>query len=129
MSMTRYICPECGAGELRIAAALELPADSMSDEITVQVVACGSCGARAAAVYEESRRGRLDSDCWIHAGYRIPADRAAELLALIQSCPQPADARCTCPGHTVLGTTDETGRWNGLARWETGEGFPLRPSV
>ena len=128
MRMAGYVCPECGAGELKIAAALELPADSMSDEITVQVAACGSCGVRAAAVYEESRRGRLDSDCWIHAGYLIPADRAAELLALIQSCPRPANASCTCPAHAALGTTDETGRWNGLARWGPGDHFPLRRS-
>lgn len=123
-----FVCPECGAGALRLIAALEIPADSMSDEITLQVAACGACGLEAAAVYEESRRGSLDSDCWIHGGYRLPAGRAAELLALIRSCPRPADPHCTCPAHARLGVTDDTGRWAGLDPWSPGDRVPLHRS-
>ena len=126
MPTPSFLCPECGATALRLIAGLELPADSMSDEITLQVAECGACRLRAAAVYEESRRGSLDSDCWIHAGYRLPADRVAELLALIRSCPRPSDPRCTCPAHVQLGVTDDTGRWAGLAPWSPGERFPIR---
>ena len=109
-----------------MSQSLELPADRMSDEITVQVAGCGACGLLAAAVYEESRRGSLDSEAWVHHGFLIPAERAAELLALIRSCPRPAKPGCTCPAHTALGGTDDTGRWVGLGRWATGEVFPIR---
>lgn len=126
MTSPGYVCPECGAGELRLVASLEIAADSMSDEITVQSAACGSCGLLAAAVYEESRRGSLDSDCWIHQGYLIPADRATELLALVRSCPRPGDANCTCPAHVELGARNDAGRWTGLVRWGPLNGFPLR---
>lgn len=128
MTGSGFVCPGCGAAELRIEAALELGADSVSDEITVQVAACGFCGLTAAAVYEESRRGRLDSDCWSHHGYRLPPERATELLALIRSCPRPDDAHCGCPAHAALGVKNETGRWIGLNGWATGEDFPLRRS-
>ena len=125
MTHPGYRCPECGAAELRVIASLEVGADSRSDEITVQVAECGACGLLAAAVYEESRRGSLDSEAWDHDGYRMPADRAAELLRLVQSCPRPRDASCTCPAHTALGVTDETGRWAGLGAWGAGSRFPL----
>lgn len=124
--MVGFVCPGCGSAELRVIEALELPADSMSDEITVQVAACGACGLSAAAAYEESRRGRLDSECWVHHGWRILPDAAAELLALIRGCPRPADAHCTCPAHVQLGATDQGGRWIGLLPWTTGDFFPLR---
>jgi hypothetical protein len=126
MTSVGYLCPECGAGELRLIAGLEIDGDSRSDEITVQVAECGSCGVRAAAVYEESRRGSLDSEAWDHTGYRMDADRAAELLALIRSCPRPSDSGCTCSAHARLGATDESGRWVGLAGWAPGDAFPLR---
>ena len=121
-----FICPVCGAGELRLVASLELPADSRSDEITVQAAECGACGLLAAAVYEESRRGRLDSEAWFHTGYLLGAEQARELLARIRSCPEPARSACTCPAHAELGATDETGRWLGLSRWGAGTAFPLR---
>ena len=122
-----FVCPACGAGELRVIASLELDADSRSDEITVQAAACGSCGLLAAAVYEESRRGSLDSEAWVHHGCLLAAEKAAELLALIRSCPRPAEPRCTCPAHATLGVTDDTGRWAGLGAWAPGTVFPLRP--
>ncbi|HEX8693787.1 MAG TPA: hypothetical protein VF746_15300 [Longimicrobium sp.] len=126
MTSRAFVCPACGAAELKIVASLELGADRMSDEITVQAVACSSCGLLAAAVYEESRRGSLDSDCWIHDGWRLPPERVAELLALIRGCPRPSDSGCRCPAHAALGARDETGRWVGLAGWAPGERFPLR---
>lgn len=126
MNHPGYRCPRCGAAELRVSASLELGADSRSDEITVQVAACGACGLLAAAVYEESRRGSLDSEAWDYDGYRLPPERGAELLRLIQGCPRPRDVACTCPAHVRLGVKDETGRWAGLAGWEAGNPFPLR---
>jgi hypothetical protein len=48
-----------------------LPADDQWDEIAVQDLRCSSmgCGFRGIAVYEESRRGALDSECVVHTGY------------------------------------------------------------
>ena len=124
--MTDFVCPGCGEAALRITVAFELPADSRSDEITVQGLRCGDCGARGVAVYEESRRGRLDSDCWVHGGYALPPEAAAELHGLIDGCPRPRDPHCRCPAHLALGATDADGRWNGLAAWPLGPRFPMR---
>jgi C4-type Zn-finger protein len=44
------VCPECSSASLNVTARLELPPDSRSDEITVQIVQCSQCGFSAAAV-------------------------------------------------------------------------------
>ena len=67
-----FVCPECHTSEsLRITRSLELPPDSRSDEITLQIIRCSSCRFAGVAVYEESRRGRLDDEtrhdcCLVH---------------------------------------------------------------
>jgi hypothetical protein len=126
MKSHAFRCPECNVAGLRIIASLELGGDSITDEITVQMVRCASCSALAAAVYEESRRGRLGSEVGYHTGYRMPADRARELLARLRSCPQPGNYTCRCPAHLELRVIDEaTGRWVGLEDWAGGSPFPL----
>ena len=67
-----FTCPECGFPKaLKIVLSITLPPDSRSDDIIVQTVQCDLCQFRAAAVYEESRRGGFDSESWEHRGYRI----------------------------------------------------------
>ncbi len=118
-----FICPECNASSLTITHKIELPPDGRSDEITLQIVKCGACGFRGTAVYEESRRGSLDSDSWHHDGYHMEADDVDTLQRLIQQCPEPGKDDCQCPTHLSLGKTDERGIWHPP---KTGQGmFPI----
>jgi hypothetical protein len=108
-------CPLCFHSTLKIADRIELPPDSRSDEIALQIVTCSQCGFAGIAVYEESRRGALDSESVDHVAYRIsPADLQA-IRAAIRKCPAPRDSRCGCASHQRLGRRDSSGRWNGLA--------------
>ncbi len=68
-----FQCPECSTKTLKITHKLELPPDSRSDEITLQIIECSGCGFGGIAVYEESRRGALDDDSFDHTGYRVGA--------------------------------------------------------
>jgi hypothetical protein len=108
------VCPECTSASLNITTRLELPPDIRSDEITLQIVRCLACGFSAAAVYQESRRGPLDSESVDHAGYRLPAGELGDLQRLMQSCPQPDNWRCDCKAHRRLGVRDGAGRWVGM---------------
>jgi hypothetical protein len=110
-----FACPNCGTpSSLRITSSIELPPDSRSDEIALQIVACARCGFRGAAVYEESRRGSLDSEAVDHRGYRVPAESLNSLIAQIGACPDPANRGCGCESHRTLGRTDDAGRWSGM---------------
>jgi len=119
-----FQCPACRSpGSLQITSSIELPPDSRSDEIALQVVACARCGFRAAAVYEESRRGSLDSEAVDHVGHRVTGEALRSLAARIDACPEPGNPGCGCASHRQLGRTDDAGRWRGL---EDSEGrFPM----
>ena len=120
-----FACPECGSpGSLRITSSIELPSDSRSDEIALQIVECARCGFRAAAVYEESRRGSLDSEAVDHYGYRVSTESLDSLIAQIGACPEPSSCGCGCESHRRLGRTNALGRWNGMG--ETAGSFPMR---
>ncbi len=109
-----FECPDCKSAALEIVGWMEMPADTSSDEITLQIIACASCGFQGAAVYAESRRGALDSESWQHAGYQLgPADYA-RLAQAVRQCPQPGNSGCPCPGHQHYGQTDPRGVWAGL---------------
>jgi hypothetical protein len=99
---------------LKITARIELPPDSRSDEIALQIVVCSQCRFAGIAVYEESRRGALDSESFTHVGYRASAEDVRRLRRMIQQCPEPRNWRCKCPVHQELGAQDSSGRWNGL---------------
>lgn len=122
--MTFY-CPACKAPRLEITGGMALPPDNRSDEIMIQVLACGNCEFRAAGVYEESRRGSLDDEAWEHTGFPAPVEVVEELRASIQRCPMPHEARCACPSHQRLGTVDAAGRWNGLDPYRLQQPFAL----
>ena len=110
------LCPACCTPALRIAASLELGADSVSDEVTLQALCCTSCNLTAAACYEESRRGSLESECWSHWAVGIAADDYEKLLASLAACPAPERATCTCNAHRWFGQSSEHGRVQPL-RW------------
>jgi hypothetical protein len=123
-----FLCPECSSSQrsLEIKARIELPPDSRSDEITLQVVACSRCHFAGIAVYEESRRGALDDESFTHIGYRVSAKDLKKIRGMIQQCPQPDNWRCRCPTHQKLGTRDSSGRWNGLKEIPYEGEFELR---
>ncbi len=89
-----FLCPECSSPRsLKISLKIELPPDSRSDEIALQVVTCFQCGFAGIAVYEESRRGALDTESFDHRGYRVSAD---DLKAVNEMMKQPVDGRRGC---------------------------------
>ena len=119
------LCPKCTKRTLEIEAFLELPADSRSDEIAVQIIGCSNCNFAGLAVYEESRRGGLDREVVDHAGYLVDGDDLRRLREALAACPTPADPRCSCAAHRELGRQDSAGRWKGLESFALGERFPI----
>jgi len=121
-----FTCPDCSrAGSLRITLRIELPPDSRSDEIALQVVECSDCGFAGIAVYEESRRGPLDTETWDHTGYHLPKTELRDLRKTIRSCHHPTNPRCSCAAHQRLSQTDASGRWNTLHNLHTTDAFPV----
>jgi hypothetical protein len=122
-----FVCPECSsAGSLRITHSLELPPDSRSDEITLQIVRCVRCGFVGIAVYEESRRGSLDDESVDHTGYHASREDVLALQKAISACPAPRNARCRCATHRRLGHRGRSGRWDGLAETRLGAPFAMK---
>lgn len=122
-----FRCPMCQTPDsLLISRSLDLPPDSRSDEIALQIVCCSQCGFEGLAVYEESRRGVLDSESWDHTGYRAAAKDLADLRKGIAACPLPKDPGCKCPAHQKYGRRDATGRWDGLCWVDIAGSFPLQ---
>ena len=123
-----FLCPKCSSPHrsLKIRAKIELPPDSRSDEITLQVVECSQCRFAGIAVYEESRRGALGSESFSHIGYRVSAKDLRALRRMIRQCPEPNNRRCGCPVHQKLGSKDVGGRWDGLKEIQCEEEFELR---
>jgi hypothetical protein len=112
-------------GTLAIDHSIELPADARSDEIALQLVSCASCGLRAVAVYEESRRGSLDHECVDHQGWLIEPALYERLRGIALRCPAPQEKSCRCEAHHELGRVDARGRWDGLAGFPLDEVFPM----
>ncbi len=116
-----FVCPHCQlSGSLEIAHSIALPPDSMSDDIILQIVACSRCQFRNVAVYEESRRGALDSEAWDHRGYLAQAGDVESLESKIKHCPAPSDDDCPCAIHVELAVRSPGGRWllSNLINWQ-----------
>ena len=121
-----FLCPKCSnPRSLRIASSLELPPDSRSDEIALQIVECVQCGFTGVAVYEESRLGALDADSFHHTGYHVSAADLRSLRDMLERCPDPGNPRCQCATHRALGKRDERGRWAGLDNVRCQQAFDL----
>ncbi len=123
-----FLCPRCitTPKSLKISHKIELPPDSRSDEIALQVVECSQCGFAGIAVYEESRRGALGAESFDHVGYHVGGDDLRALREMIKQCPKPGNRRCGCSVHSRLGRTEVSGRWSGLSDVHLGEWFNLR---
>ena len=113
------------ANVLQITRSLVLPPDSRSDDIIVQEVQCASCGFRGLAVYEESRRGGMDSESWSHTAYRVSADDLKAVTAAMRTCPSPKNSKCRCRAHRKLGRRDRNDRWEGLQSITLEDRFPI----
>ena len=51
-----FRCPQCKTrNSLQIDLAMDLPPDRTSEELSLQVVACGACSFRSLAVYDVGR--------------------------------------------------------------------------
>jgi hypothetical protein len=109
--MMGFQCPECNNKTLKIVDRIEMPPDARSDEITLQVIRCGVCNFEGIAVYEESRRGALESETIDHYGYTLDGQELKSIKALIKRCPEPANYRCACDSHQKLIERDGFGRW------------------
>lgn len=120
------ICPDCTRATLEVARSIVLPPDSRSDDILLQLVECAQCSFQGVAVYEESRRGRLDSESWEHTGYRVSDGDLARLSSLISRCPDNRGKRCRCRTHQELGRADEGGRWQAPDFLDRQKSFPMR---
>ena len=119
-------CGECKkTNVLQITQSLVLPPDIRSDDIILQVVKCASCGFRGLAVYEESRRGGMDSESWSHTAYHVSVDDLKTVAAAIRSCPSPKNPKCRCRTHRDLGRRGRGGRWNGLQNITLEDSFPI----
>jgi hypothetical protein len=120
-------CPVCSIDRsLKIVLAMALPPDNRSDDIILQVVRCSQCGFRGLAVYQESRRGALDSESWEHIAYQVPTSDVKAISSVIRSCPAPKDQRCQCAAHLKLGQRDAGGRWCGLQELSLKDSYPIR---
>ena len=120
-----FRCPDCRALSLDITGCLDFPGDASSDEISLQRIRCGSCGFAGVAVYEESRRGSMDSESWHHQGHRLVPGALDVVTAAIDGCPTPRDERCACGSHQMLGRLDPAGRWQGLDAMWVIDSFPM----
>lgn len=122
-----FRCPQCNTRDsLQIALSIDLPPDRMSEELSLQVVACHVCNFRALAVYDVARGDCPESETWKHIGYRVSPDAVESVSVGIRSCPEPRNPRCTCAAHTSLGKKDLRGAWSGLLEMERGHTFAMR---
>ncbi len=120
-----FRCPQCRQCALKINAHLEIPGDRDWDEITLQMVSCSNCGLGALGVYQEARRGRLDSETWSHTCYRLDPQDVLRVAAIISSCPRPYDSSCLCSAHLELGLTNSKLQWDGIAHLPLMEYFKM----
>ena len=121
-----FLCPKCSNHSLKISSSIELPYDSRSDEIALQIIKCSRCSYEGVAVYEESRRGGFDSETINHTGYDLPAEDLKSLKALIAKCPKPKETGCQCKSHQKLGIKNEYGRWIGIEQLNYGKHFVMK---
>ena len=121
-----FLCPRCHGGSIKITSSIELPPDSRSDEISVQILRCSKCGFAGLGIYEETRRGRLDSESVNHRGYFVDDSALDSIEKMIRQCPKPKKSGCRCRIHSSLGRVNEFGRWNWLEKIPRKETFQLQ---
>jgi len=122
----KFVCPQCRGVSMKINESIELPPDSRSDEIAVQTLKCLKCGFNGLGVYEESRRGSLDSESVDHRGYYVDDCIIASIEKMIGQCPEPNKSSCRCRIHQILSRVNKFGRWNWLDKIPHKERFKLQ---
>jgi hypothetical protein len=121
-----FQCPQCEQHfVLHVTDRIELPPDSRSDEISLQIVKCQTCGFSALAVFEESRRGALFPGTVNHTGYHVADAVLQQVSALLRACPDPRNPQCNCDSHRTLRIQNASGRWAWLDQVKLGEPFEL----
>lgn len=110
-----FVCGPCKAPSLTIGKVIDLASDD-DDELSLQLVVCGQCGAEAVAVYRESRRGSLDSDSYHHDAWMVPAETVRMIEREIAACPKPRDEHCGCRTHQLWANEGYRTHLDG-ARW------------
>lgn len=92
----KFVCPQCRGVSMKINESIELPPDSRSDEIAVQTLKCLTCGFNGLGVYEESRRGNLDSEPVDYRGYYVDDCTIVSIEKMIEQCLEPKKSSCRC---------------------------------
>lgn len=95
----KFLCPQCGAYGLKILQAMDLPPDNRSDDVILQIVECNSCSFKGLSLYEESRRGGMDSESWEHTGFWTTDAAVTEVETFFSQCSTLRDKRCGCDAH------------------------------
>jgi len=78
------LCPSCKQPYLRVTASRDIDPGQNYDERAIQVLICSSCGYTGIGIYEESRRGALDSESFNHISYNSPIEKVYLLQKLIK---------------------------------------------
>ena len=108
------LCPKCLDYSLSIKDKLELPPDSRSDEITLQIIKCKKCSFEGVAVYEESRRGNLDDYSFSHIGYVLSGRALSQVKRAIKN------------NHKFFEVYDENNRWVWISSQRPKEAFQIK---
>ena len=99
-----FKCPACEGGSLEIELSMELPWDGGAVERSVAIVKCEGCGFRGISVYEESRRGSMDSESFWSFVYEV-SEKDLQLMASgFALCPDHQNKDCQCETHLSWGT-------------------------
>lgn len=69
------LCSCCKNYTLKVKSSVELYPDKDYDESSIQIVKCSSCQFEGIAIYQESRRGSLDSESISHIAYKVPESK------------------------------------------------------
>jgi hypothetical protein len=105
-----FLCPQCGAFGLKVVKAMDLPPDSRSDDVMLQIIECNSCSFKGLALYEESRRGGMDDESFDHTGFWVSDEAVSEVEDIFSLCSSLGDKRCNCIGHKRAVAATSTGK-------------------
>jgi hypothetical protein len=125
-----FECPRCNdLQSMEIVTSIQLPKGRCMNEITLQIVECGLCKFSGLAVYEEGRRGAVDTRAWRHTGYQLEISELRIIKKVIMACPNRMNPSCECPAHLIFGACDAHGEWLGLENIDPRGRFPMHLSL
>jgi hypothetical protein len=77
-------CSNCNKPYLQITLSADIDPGYNFDERTIQIIECASCDFKGIGIYEESRRGSLDSESFNHIAYYSPIEKVKLLEKMIK---------------------------------------------